>query len=279
MRKEIISAILVAIALIVMATGGSFCQAGSIHDEAPARLVDTTKTLTVEEKAKINDQLEALHNAGKAEMVVVMVPDLEGKTVEEFSMDIAERWKVGKKGEDNGLLLVIAKDEHKMRLEVGRGLEGSITDGMAGEIIDRMKPQLRNNDFAGAILSATADVELKIDGKEIEHKGVDDLIDTICDIIIVLACIYAVLIFFTWLYEAHRAKYRYGFINKSYAYRFFSITVFLWAVESVFEATFDMLITIPLDCLGGESSGGYSGGSSSFDSGGSFDGGGSSGDW
>jgi len=278
MRKKIMGAILVAIALIVMAMGGSFCQAGSIHEEAPARLVDTTKTLTVEEKAKINDQLDALHNAGKAEMVVVMVPDLEGKTVEEFSMDIAERWKVGKKGEDNGLLLVIAKDEHKMRLEVGRGLEGNITDGMAGEIIDRMKPQLRNNDFAGAILSATADIELKIDGKEIEHSAVSNWTETAKVILCVIACIYVIWFFFAWLYEAHAAKYRYGFINKSYAYRFFSVTVFLWAVESVIESTVDIFITLPLECLSGGSSG-SSGGSSSFDLGGSFDGGGASGDW
>jgi len=68
--------------------------------------------------------------------VILTVPSLEGETIEDYSIKVAEAWKIGQKGKDNGIIFTVAKQERKMRIEVGRGLEGKLTDLMAGRIID-----------------------------------------------------------------------------------------------------------------------------------------------
>lgn len=103
-----------------------------------------------------------LEQSDSTQLVVLTVPSLEGDSLEEFSIRTAEAWGIGQKDSDNGLLLVVARDERKIRLEVGYGLEGVMTDLMAGRIIDyEISPRFARGDFDGGFIAgvqAAADV-------------------------------------------------------------------------------------------------------------------------
>src|SRR5262249_3035632 len=89
------------------------------------------------------------------QFALLSVPSLEGDSLEEFSIRVAERWKLGRKGKDDGLILVVVPNEHKMRIEVGYGLEGVIPDAIASRVVrDVLAPAFRRNDFAGGIEAA-----------------------------------------------------------------------------------------------------------------------------
>lgn len=99
-------------------------------------------------------------------MVVVILPSLEGESIEDYSIRLAERWKIGRKGKDNGVLFVVALRDHRMRIEVGYGLEGKLTDIAAGEIIrDKIAPVFRQNRVAEGIEAGIVAITEKIDGQ------------------------------------------------------------------------------------------------------------------
>jgi uncharacterized protein len=89
------------------------------------------------------------------QIAVLTVTDLGGADIESYSLSVAESWKLGQQGKDNGVLLVVARDDRKMRIEVGYGLEGVLTDLRCGRIVDSiMRPAFRAGDFGGGIASA-----------------------------------------------------------------------------------------------------------------------------
>lgn len=99
-------------------------------------------------KSGMELQLSDLSKSGSAEIAVVTVKSLEGIPIEEYAVKLFEKWKVGKKGVDNGLLLLIAKDDREVRIEVGYGLEPYITDGRAGDIIrNEMVGEFKNSKY------------------------------------------------------------------------------------------------------------------------------------
>jgi len=86
------------------------------------------------------------------QIVVLTIPSLAGESLEEYSIKVAEVWRIGQKGLDNGAILLIAAKERKLRIEVGRGLEGKLTDLISGQIIrDEMTPKFRSGDFDGGL--------------------------------------------------------------------------------------------------------------------------------
>jgi uncharacterized protein len=89
-------------------------------------------------------------------MVVVTVPDLGGLTIEEFGMALGNRWGIGQAEYDNGVLLLVAPKERRVRIEVGCGLEEVLTDARAGAIIDKMTPAVRKGQFERGVLLALA---------------------------------------------------------------------------------------------------------------------------
>jgi uncharacterized protein len=89
-----------------------------------------------------------------AEIAVVTLRSLDGQPIEDVTYDLFRRWKIGKRGADDGLLLLISIGDRRTRLEVGRGLEGAIPDGMAGMMLDRMRPALRQQQYAEALGTA-----------------------------------------------------------------------------------------------------------------------------
>lgn len=102
--------------------------------------------------ASLEQQLRDLERSDSTQIVVLTVPDLGGENVESFAIRVAEAWKVGQKGVDNGVILLIARAERKVRIEVGRGLEGKLTDLVAGRIIRaEIAPKFKAGDFDGGI--------------------------------------------------------------------------------------------------------------------------------
>jgi uncharacterized protein len=119
--------------------------------------------------SKLTEELRAFEQSDSTQLVILTVPSLQGDTVEDFGIRVGEAWRIGQKNKANGLILIVAKQERKMRIEVGRGLEGRMTDLLAGRIIDLViAPRFKRGDFDGGF---TAGVSALIDGTRGEFKA------------------------------------------------------------------------------------------------------------
>jgi uncharacterized protein len=108
-------------------------------------------------KSRIVEELRAFEQSDSTQIVLLTIPSLEGENIEEFGIKVAERWKIGQQQKDNGGLLIVSKEERKIRIEVGRGLEGKLTDLMAGRIIDQViTPRFRQGDFDAGFAAAVS---------------------------------------------------------------------------------------------------------------------------
>ena len=118
------------------------------------RVNDYAKILTQEQSTALDAQLARLEQDTGHQVAVLTLPSLDGEDIEGFSIRVAENWKIGKKGFDNGLILIVAVNDRKLRLEVGYGLEGILPDLVANRIIrDYIVPLFRSGDFAAGIVS------------------------------------------------------------------------------------------------------------------------------
>jgi uncharacterized protein len=118
------------------------------------RVVDQTGTLSIGDIAQLTQTLADLEKRKGSQVAVLIVPTTDGEAIEQFSLRVAEAWKIGRKKVDDGALLVIAKNDRHLRIEVGYGLEGALTDVTAKRIIDEvMTPKFRSGDFAGGIFA------------------------------------------------------------------------------------------------------------------------------
>ncbi|MEO7888301.1 MAG: TPM domain-containing protein, partial [Polaromonas sp.] len=115
-----------------------------------ARVLDTTGTLHTTHIAELNQQILALEADTRAAVVVLMVPTTGDEAIEQYATRVFEKWKIGDTKRDDGILILVATEDRRMRIEVGQGLEGTVPDVLAGRIIDQdMKPRFRRNDYAG----------------------------------------------------------------------------------------------------------------------------------
>jgi uncharacterized protein len=107
--------------------------------------------------AQLAEKLKAFEASDSTQMVILTIPSLEGEPIEDVGIQVAESWKIGQKGKDNGILLIVSKQDRKMRIEVGRGLEGRLTDLTAGRIIDLViKPRFKAGDFDGGFTAGVS---------------------------------------------------------------------------------------------------------------------------
>jgi len=112
-------------------------------------------------EADLAAKLKSFEESDSTQLVVLTVPSLEGEPLEDYSIRVAEAWKIGQKAKDNGILFLVSREDRKMRIEVGRGLEGKLTDLTAGRIIDLVvKPKFKAEDYDGGF---TAGVSALID--------------------------------------------------------------------------------------------------------------------
>jgi len=140
------------------------------------RVVDEAGVLTQSEIDSLTAQIDAYEAASKAQMAVFIIQSLHGDAIEDFSLAVAEKWQIGWRGEDNGVLLLLAMNEHESRLEIGYGLEGVINDARAGDILRDMAPYMRKAQFEKAIsfvIASVAAFVLNENGPE-KPAGMDD---------------------------------------------------------------------------------------------------------
>ncbi len=117
-----------------------------------ARVTDLTSTLSDAERRAIEAKLASFESATGAQIAVLVVPTTQPEPIETYSIRVADAWKVGRKGRDDGVLFLVAKDDRRMRLEVGYGLEGMITDAIARRIIaEDVAPRFRDGKYAAGI--------------------------------------------------------------------------------------------------------------------------------
>lgn len=116
------------------------------------RVVDQTGTLSSDDIASLTQALKSLEARKGSQIAVLIVPTTDGESIEQFSIRVAEAWKIGRKKIDDGALLVIAKNDRHLRIEVGYGLEGALTDVTTKRIIDEdITPRFKSGDFAGGV--------------------------------------------------------------------------------------------------------------------------------
>jgi uncharacterized protein len=131
------------------------------------RINDYAGLIPADRARALEERLARFEAETGHQIAVLTIPSLKGDSLEDFSIRVAEAWKIGKKGFDNGAILLIARDDRKLRIEVGYGLEGVMPDAIASRIIrEVITPRFRSGDFAGGI-EAGVDTMLKVTKGEI----------------------------------------------------------------------------------------------------------------
>jgi uncharacterized protein len=154
MRKRVL-----ALLLLVLAWSGLVAGERVQDLPAPTNYVnDFAGVLSPGTLASLNALCAQVDRQAHAQLAVVTVKNLDGEPIENFATALEDKWKVGKKGTDRGLLLILATDDRKYRIEVGYGLEGILPDGRVGDIGRQMVPYLRQNDYDGAVTMAVRQI-------------------------------------------------------------------------------------------------------------------------
>ena len=137
-----------------------FCSVGAYAQiefpQLTGRVVDNADLLSQQTETTLTVLLEEHERATTNQVVVVTLDNLQGYTVEEFGYQLGREWGIGQAGRDNGALLLVGKEERKVRIEVGYGLEGALTDALSADIIQRViLPQFKRGQFDAGILEGT----------------------------------------------------------------------------------------------------------------------------
>ena len=141
------------------------------------RVVDDIGVLTQNEVDALTARIDEYEAASHGQMAVLLIRSLHGDAIEEFSLAVAEKWKIGRRGEDNGVLLLLAMEDRESRLEIGYGLEGVINDARAGDILRDIIPFMRNEQYARAIsfvVDSVSALVLHENGPEAPGETLDD---------------------------------------------------------------------------------------------------------
>lgn len=153
--------------------------------ELRARVTDLTNTLTPSQRDTLERDLQNFEARKGAQIAVLIVPTTKPESVEQYGIRVAEAWKLGRKGIDDGVLLLIAKEDRELRIEVGYGLEGVIPDAIANRIIDEIiVPFFRQGDFYGGVQAGGVRLMRLIDGEPLpppeardrSWSGIQDLL-------------------------------------------------------------------------------------------------------
>lgn len=130
------------------------------------RIVDLTNTLDAQQRAALEARLAALEQAKGAQVAVLLAPTFQPESIEQFGIRLADAWKLGRKGVDDGAILLIAKDDRQLRIEVGYGLEGALNDATAKRIISEIiTPHFRQGDYYAGIDAGLAAMQAVIEGE------------------------------------------------------------------------------------------------------------------
>ncbi len=171
--------------ILGVAAGALFAIASAVAADQQAvppvaRITDTTGTLSADQKQQLEATVTALEQRKGSQVAILFIATTEPEDIAQYSYRVVDTWKLGRKGVDDGVLITVAKDDRHARIEVGRGLEGAITDADSARIIrEYMQPKFRNNDYFGGLQDALAAVIKLIDGETLPpplegHHASDD---------------------------------------------------------------------------------------------------------
>ncbi|KLN54934.1 TPM domain-containing protein [Variovorax paradoxus] len=137
-----------------------------------ARVIDQTGTLDAAQRTGLDTKLAAFEQRKGSQIVVLMVPTTAPEDIESYAQRVGDAWKIGRKNVGDGLLVIVAKDDRRMRIATAKALEGAVPDLAASRIIDEeMKPRFRNNDFAGGLNAAVDRLIGLVDGEPLPEPA------------------------------------------------------------------------------------------------------------
>ncbi len=238
-------------------------------------VTDRAGILSPQAKQELEQNLQQYEQQTSNQIIVATFPSLESESLEDFSIRLAESWKVGQKGHDNGILFLIFPNDHKMRIEVGYGLEGVLPDALAGAIIQQVvAPLFRENKFDEGILQGVGAITQTLKGEnplsasEEPVRKIDLPIRPILYLILILFVVDSIR------YLRYRSHYRSLTGRYTFTGWWLRFAALCFLINLIFRIIFySMLFSRGGMYGGGGRSGGFSGG------GGRFGGGGASGGW
>ncbi|PJK14203.1 dehydrogenase [Lysobacteraceae bacterium NML07-0707] len=163
-RQYGLSALLCLAALVL--PWRAWAQQPAIIPALDSPVVDTTATLDSQTRAQLEQQAVQLRASKGSQLQILMVPSTAPEDIAQYSQRVFDAWKLGRDGVDDGVLLIVAKDDRRVRIQTGYGLEGAIPDAIASRVIQEyMVPRFRQNDYAGGIVDASAQLVRLIEGE------------------------------------------------------------------------------------------------------------------
>lgn len=147
----------------------AFCVHAEVAVPAlKSRVTDLTGTLSAEQKGSLEQRLAAFEAKKGSQIAVLMLPTTRPEEIEQYSIRVAEAWKIGRKGTDDGVILIFAKDDRRLRIEVGYGLEGAIPDATAKRVIsETITPRLKAGDFYGGVSAGVEQLIKLVEGEKL----------------------------------------------------------------------------------------------------------------
>lgn len=165
---------LVLLAILSLTQGASVARALDVPP-LTGRVMDLADMLQTETETWLNDYLAELERSDSTQVAVLTIPSLAGESLEEYSMRVAQAWGLGRRDFDNGALLLVARDDRAVRIEIGYGLEGALTDLLAGRIVDNdIVPHFIAGDFDGGVVAGVTSIAEAVRG---EHQAPSDRSD------------------------------------------------------------------------------------------------------
>jgi uncharacterized protein len=158
--------------IIVFLLLPALCAAAIEFPSLTGRVVDNAGMLDAATEQTLTKQLAAHEQATTNQVVVATLPDLQGYEIEEFGYQLGRHWGIGQKGKNNGVLLLVAKSERKVRIEVGYGLEGDLTDAISANIIHSViLPAFKSGNFESGITLGTSSIIKALGGQYVIKKA------------------------------------------------------------------------------------------------------------
>lgn len=245
------------------------------------RVVDLTATLSADQAASLEQTLKDFEARKGSQLAVLIVPTTQPETIEQYSLRVVEQWKLGRKKVDDGALLIVAKNDRKLRIEVGYGLEGALNDATSKRIIDEIiTPKFRSGDFAGGISDGVDRILKVIDGEPLPAPKPEGEVPDLSAIGEYFPFLLIVVLVGGGIFRAIFGRLLGSIIAGG------GVAAFIWFFLGAFSIAaigglIAFFVTLIGDAVvssggGGSSRGGYGGGFSSGSSGGGFSGGGGS---
>ena len=292
MALALVRKAIAAIFLMIGLLAGAWAQGLLPVPELTGRVIDQTATLDAAQQGALEEKLAQLERDMGSQVVVLIVPTTAPEDIAAYANRIGNAWKLGRSDVGDGLIVVVAKDDHRMRIEVAKALEGAVPDIAAGRIIsDVMTPAFRRGDFAGGLDAAVDQLAARIRGEplpEVNDGGPGTTPDDVFDLIIPALIAIPVLSQIASLILGRKlAALGIGTVVGALAWGIWGMTMIVALVIGLMAMVYALLAAM-IERGGsgrsrgggfGGSSGGFSSGGFSSGGGGDFGGGGASGSW